>query len=53
MDRKGKLSPDLRYHHRYGVCNSPGDYLDTLSERRFRHVPLWAIPVTLSLHRFA
>lgn len=30
-----------------GVCNSPGDYRDTLPERRFRHLPLWAIPVTL------
>jgi len=28
-------------------CDSPGDYRDTLSERRFRHVPLWAIPITL------
>jgi transposase len=41
------LAPDLRYHPRCGVCDSPGDYRDTLSERRFRHVPLWAIPVTL------
>ena len=38
---------DLRYHPRCGVCNSPGDYRDTLSERRFRHVPLWALPVIL------
>jgi len=41
------LMPDCRYHPRCGVCGSPGDYRDTLSERRFRHVPLWAIPVTL------
>jgi len=41
------IVPDLRYHPRCGVCNSPGDYRDTLSERRFRHVPLWAIPVIL------
>jgi len=41
------IAPDLRYHPRCGVCNSPGYYRDTLSERRFRHVPLWAIPVTL------
>jgi hypothetical protein len=40
------IVPDLRYHPRCGMCGSPGDYQDTLSERRFRHVPLWAIPVT-------
>lgn len=38
---------DLRYHPRCGVCGTPGDYRDMLSERRFRHVPLWGIPVTL------
>ncbi len=41
------IVPDLRYHPRCGVCGSPGDYRDTLSERRFHHVPLLAIPVTL------
>src|SRR5512137_2292662 len=41
------IVPDLRYHPRCGVCGRPVDYRDTLSERRFRHVPLWAIPVTL------
>lgn len=41
------IAPDLRYHPRCGVCCTPGDYRDTLSERRFRHVPLWGIPVTL------
>lgn len=41
------LMPDCRYHPRCGVCGNPGDYRDTLSERRFRHVPLWGIPVTL------
>lgn len=41
------IAADLRYHPRCGVCGTPGDYRDTLSERRFRHVPLWAIPVTL------
>lgn len=41
------IAPDLRYHPRCGVCGTAGDYRDTLSERRFRHVPLWAIPVTL------
>ncbi len=41
------IVPDLRYHPRCGVCGTPGDYRDMLSERRFRHVPLWGIPVTL------
>jgi transposase len=41
------IAPDFRFHPRCGVCGTPGDYRDTLSERRFRHVPLWAIPVTL------
>jgi len=41
------LMPDCRCHPRCGVCGNPGDYRDTLSERRFRHVPLWGIPVTL------
>lgn len=41
------ITADLRYHPRCGVCNTPGDYRDTLFERRFRHVPLWGIPVTL------
>ena len=41
------IVPDLRYHPRCGRCNTPGDYRDTQDERRFRHVPLWGIPVTL------
>ena len=41
------ILPDLRYHPRCGRCNTPGDYRDTQDERRFRHVPLWGIPVTL------
>jgi transposase len=30
------------------VCGAPGDYRDTLSERRFRHVPIWGIDVNLA-----
>lgn len=41
------IVPDLRYHPRCGRCNTPGNYRDTLGERRFRHVPLWGIPITL------
>lgn len=41
------IEPDLRYHPRCGVCGLPGDYRDTLSERHFRHVPLWGIDVHL------
>lgn len=41
------IVPDLRYHPRCGRCNTPGDYRDTQDERRFRHVPVWGIPVTL------
>ncbi len=41
------IAPDLRYHPRCGACGTAGNYRDTLSERRFRHVPLWGIPVTL------
>jgi len=41
------IAADLRYHPRCGVCNTPGNYRDSLFERRFRHVPLWGIPVIL------
>jgi transposase len=37
------IQADLRYHPRCGVCGTSGYYRDTLSERRFRHVPLWGI----------
>jgi transposase len=52
VDSKGcklvvTIAPDLRFHPRCGVCGTAGDYRDTLSERCFRHVPLWGIPVTL------
>ena len=41
------IQADLRYHPRCGVCGTSGDYRDTLSERRFRHVPIWGIDVNL------
>ena len=42
-----KLVPDGRYAPRCGRCEQRGHYRDTRWERRFRHVPLWGIPVTL------
>jgi transposase len=42
------VEPDLRYHARCGVCGTPGDYRDTLTEHLFRHVPLWGIDVNLA-----
>jgi transposase len=42
------IQSDLRYHPRCGVCGTSGDYRDTLPERRFRHVPIWGIDVTLA-----
>lgn len=42
------IEPDLRYHPRCAVCGTPSDYRDTLTERRFRHVPLWGIDVNLA-----
>ena len=42
------IEPDLRYHPRCGVCGTPGDYRDILTEHRFRHVPLWGIDVNLA-----
>ena len=42
------IEPDLRYHPRCGVCGTPGDYRDTLTVHRFRHVPLWGIDVNLA-----
>ena len=42
-----ELVPDGRYAPRCGRCEQRGHYRDTRWERRFRHVPLWGIPVTL------
>ena len=41
------LAPDGRYAPRCGRCAERGRYRDTRRVRRFRHVPLWGIPVTL------
>ena len=42
-----ELAPDGRYAPRCGQCDQRGHYRDTWRVRRFRHVPLWGIPVTL------
>ena len=42
-----ELAPDGRYAPRCGRCDERGGYRDTRWVRRFRHVPLWGIPVTL------
>lgn len=41
------IEPDLRFSPRCGQCLTPAPYRDTRPMRRFRHVPLWAIPVEL------
>lgn len=41
------IEPDLRFSPRCGQCLAPGVYRDTRPVRRFRHVPLWGIPVAL------
>ena len=43
-----KIVPDRRYRPRCGKCGHTGKYRDTRSERQFKHVPLWGIPVFLS-----
>ena len=42
-----EVAPDGRYAPRCGRCEARGRYRDTRPVRRFRHVPLWGIPVTL------
>ena len=43
-----ELAPDGRYAPRCGQCDQRGHYRDTWRvRRRFCHVPLWGIPVTL------
>jgi len=42
-----ELAPDLRFVPRCGQCGTRSAYRDTRPVRRFRHVPLWGIPVTL------
>lgn len=41
------IEPDLRFNARCGRCLAPAPYRDTRPMRRFRHVPLWGIPVEL------
>lgn len=41
------IAPDGRYAPRCGRCDQRSQYRDTRPVRRFRHVPLWGIPVTL------
>ena len=38
---------DLRFSPRCGQCLEPARYRDTRPVRRFRHVPMWGIPVEL------
>ena len=45
---EAELAPDGRYAPRCGRCDERGGYRDTRWVRRFRHVPLWGIPVTLA-----
>lgn len=42
-----RIVPDGRYAPRCGQCGGKGRYRDRRRERRYRHVPLWGIPVTL------
>ena len=42
-----ELAPDRRFVPRCGQCGTRGAYRDTRPVRRFRHVPLWGIPVAL------
>jgi len=43
-----KLGPDGRYLPRCGQCGERAAYRDTRPVRRFRHVPLWGMAVTLA-----
>lgn len=42
-----ELAPDARFTPRCGSCGGPALYRDTRRARRFRHVPMWGIPVEL------
>jgi len=44
---EAKLAPDRRYLPCCGQCDRPAAYRDTRRPRRFRHVPLWGIPMDL------
>jgi len=41
------LVPDGRFRLLCSCCNAKGPGYDTLNERRWKHVPLWGIPVIL------
>ena len=41
------IAPDKRFSPRCGQCGDPAPYRDTRPQRRFRHVPMWGIPVEL------
>ena len=42
-----RIVADGRYAPRCGECGEKAKYRDERRERRYRHVPLWGIPVTL------
>ena len=39
------IVPDKRFSPRCGQCLEPASYRDTRPMRRFRHVPMWGIPM--------
>jgi transposase len=41
------LSPDARFKPVCSCCGSTGPRYDRLNERRWKHVPMWGIPVVL------
>ncbi len=41
------IAPDKRFSPRCGQCLESAPYRDTRTMRRFRHVPMWGIPVEL------
>lgn len=41
------IAPDKRFLPRCSRCLDPAPYRDTRPMRRFRHVPMWGIPVEL------
>jgi transposase len=43
-----KIVPDNRFNPRCGKCGNSGKYRDSRSERQFKHVPIWGIPVMIS-----
>ena len=43
-----EVASDGRYAPRCGRCGERAQYRDRRPVRRFRHVPMWGIPVSLS-----